>query len=236
MPDVKRRASANPSVGLPASDRAFWTRLYAETPSRALPWANRGPYPPLVRAVKSGWLSRPGPVLDVGCGIGTNTFWLASQGFRATGIDIAPGAIAVAESNRGSRAPNPAFVEDDVLASALPTARFRSAVDIGCFHTLPPSTRTAFSISLSRLLSPGAAYLLFWVAREETGLWGPPHRLSVGEVVATFESLFLVEHVEYRPRNVRLTRQLKRSARPLATLAGYTARLVRRRSPQPPAR
>ncbi|MGC2788681.1 MAG: class I SAM-dependent methyltransferase [Thermoplasmata archaeon] len=221
---------------MPASARAFWTRLYAEIPTQGLPWANTGPFPPLVRAVENGWLSTPGPVLDVGCGVGTNTLWLASQGFQATGIDIAPGAVAAAVSNRGATLRNPNFLEDDVLVSSLPTAKFRSAVDVGCFQTLPPRTRRAFSAGLARLLSPGAPYLLFWVAREETGPWGPPHRLSVGEVVDTFESLFLVEQVEYRPRTVRLTRQLMRSARPLATLSGYTARLVRRRAPQPPAK
>jgi SAM-dependent methyltransferase len=236
MPAARRRESSSRSTGMPSPDRAFWTRLYAETPARELPWAQAGPYPPLVRAVEDGWLSPPGPVLDVGCGFGANTFWLARRGFLATGIDIAPGAVAAAGSDRAPAVRNPRFLEDDVLASALPTGRFRSAIDVGCFQTLPPRTRRAFSASLARLLAPGAPYLLFWVAREETGSWGPPHRLSVNEVTDAFESLFLVEHIEYRPRQLRITRQLKRSARPLAALAGYTARLVRRRAPQPPGR
>jgi SAM-dependent methyltransferase len=221
------------SGGMPAADREMWTRLYAETPLRALPWANRGPFPPLAEAVTDGWLNAPGPVLDVGCGVGVNTFWLASVGFRATGIDIAPGAIAAAESNRTGDSPNPIFLEDDVLASALPSGRFRAAVDVGCFQTLPPKMRTEFSRNLSRLLAPGSPYVVFWVGREEQGAWGPPHRLSVQEVTTTFESLFLVDRVQFRPRKVRLTAEVRRTARPLATLAGYSARLVRRREPQP---
>jgi SAM-dependent methyltransferase len=224
------------SHGMPAADREMWTRLYADSTVQKLPWMNQGPFPPLVTAVRDGWLSPPGPVLDVGCGVGTNTFWLATQGFRATGIDIAPGAVAAAESNRTPGVRNPNFFVDDVLASGLPAARFRAGIDVGCFQTLPPRTRGDFSINLARLLSPGAPYVLFWVAREETGSWGPPLRLSVGEVTETFEKLFLVERVVYRPRQVRLTSEIKRSARPLATLAGYSARLVRRREPQPPAR
>lgn len=109
-------------------------------------------------------------------------------------------------------------------------------MDVGCFQTLPPKLRGAFSISVARLLSPGASYVLFWVAREETGSWGPPHRLSVGEVTDAFEPQFLVESVQYRPRKVPLTQRVKRSARPLATLVGYRARLVRRRIPQAPVR
>ncbi|MFZ0892039.1 MAG: class I SAM-dependent methyltransferase [Thermoplasmata archaeon] len=218
---------------MPAADRAMWTRLYAEGPLRELPWANQGPFPLLVRVVRDEWLSRPGPILDVGCGVGTNTFWLASQGFRATGIDIAPGAVDAAQSKRTPEMRNPNFLVDDVLASALPEGRFRGAVDVGCFQTLPPKLRGAFSISVARLLSPGASYVVFWVAREETGSWGPPHRLSVSEVTDAFEPQFLVQNLEYRPRIAPLTQELKRAARPLATLAGYTARLVRRRGPQP---
>lgn len=236
MPPPREGKAAHLARGMPAADRAMWTRLYAGDVMRDLPWVKQGPYLPLVQVVEDGWLSPPGPVLDVGCGVGMNTFWLASQGFRATGIDIAPGAVAAAESNRASEVGSAKFIVDDILASALPAARFRAAVDVGCFQTLPPKTRSAFSEGLARLLLPGAAYILFWVAREEEGSWGPPHRMSVGEVTETFEPLFLVDRIVHRPRSARLTRELKQSARPLATLAGYTARLVRRRSHQPPAR
>jgi SAM-dependent methyltransferase len=214
----------------------MWTRLYSGAPLDRLPWANHGPFPPLVRAVQDGWLSPPGPVLDVGCGVGVNTRWLAAQGFRATGIDIAPGAITAAESGPPPAGRNPRFLEDDILASTLPPGRFRAGIDVGCFQTVPPRTRSQFASSLARVLSPGAAYILFWVGREESGSWGPPHRLSVSDVTEAFEPLFVLERLEYRPRTVRLTREILRSSRPLATLAGYTARLVRRREPQPPAR
>lgn len=236
MRTSRERAARRHAAGMPASDRAMWTRLYAETPLRKLPWAHRTPFPPLVRVVDDGWLTPPGPVLDVGCGIGTNSYWLANRGFRTTGIDIAPGAIAAARSNRAPGEGRPLFLVDDVLASALPRARFRAAVDVGCFQTLPPRTRGAFATNLARLLTPGAPYVVFWVAREETGAWGPPHRLSVGDVTDTFEPWFRVERIEYRPRSVRLSRTVMRSSRPLGTLAGYTAKLVRRREPQPPAR
>lgn len=222
-----RRGPAD-SRGLSPAQRAAWERLYTSGPMRKLPPAFQRPFPPLVQAVEDGWLRPPGPILDVGCGIGTNAFWLASKGFSATGVDVAKAAIEVAESARGGKGRNPAFRVADVLVSPSPSSRFRSAIDVGCFQTLPPPLRADFAHAVRRFLSGGAPYLVFWVAREEQGAWGPPHRMSVGEVTGAFEPWFSVERIVHRPRTVRLTREVKRSSRPLATLAGYTALFVAR--------
>jgi SAM-dependent methyltransferase len=210
--------------------------MYAENSFRELPWFSADPYPPLVRAVEDGWFQPPGPILDVGCGAGSNVLWLTEKGYRATGVDIAPGAIAAAESRKTSATRRAQFLLDDFLATRLPPRHFRGAVDAGCFHTLPVRGRAKYARALSRVLRPDATYLLSWVAREETGPWGPPHRLSVQEVVEAFESEFRVDRVEFRPRVVRSPPPPRGSTRPLTTLAGYTARLVRRRTPQPPPR
>jgi len=224
------------SPGTPKADRIRWAQTYAENPFQELPWYSANPFPPLVRAVEEGWFQPPGPVLDVGCGAGSNVLWLATQGFRATGIDIAPGAIAAAEARRTSTHRLARFQVDDALAISLPPGRFRAAVDAGCFHTLPVRQRRAYATSLARVLRPNAKFLVSWVGREETRARGPPHRLSVNEVAEIFEPLFLMEQVEYRPRTIRKPRVKSPPSRPLTTLAGYTARLVRRRLPQPPPR
>jgi SAM-dependent methyltransferase len=222
--------------GMPRADRECWNRIYSRASLRDLPWFPPKAYPPLVRAVSEGNLEPPGPLLDVGCGLGANAVWLGSKGFRVTGIDIAPGAIAAAQARRTSRDRSVTFLADDILASSLPSARFRAAVDIGCFQTLPPRTRGAYVENLARVLCSEAILLLFWVAREEAGSWGPPHRLSVGDVVEPFEPKFRIDRIEHRPRRVLLTNRIRKSTRPLTVLAGYTARLVRRRGPQPPPR
>ncbi len=213
----------------------MWERLYSRAGQPRIPWTNQGPFPPLVRAISDGLLRPPGPILDIGCGVGTNSFWLAAQGFEVTGIDVAKGAIEAAESAREPGEHNPEFAAGDLLTSRLPPAKFRAAIDVGCFHTLPPRLRAGFAQSAHRLLAPGAPYLLFWVAREERGAWGPPHRLSVGEVIGAFEPWFKVKRIILRPRAARLTRDLMRTSRPLATLAGYTALFSRRAGGQPPA-
>ncbi|MCI4372431.1 MAG: class I SAM-dependent methyltransferase, partial [Thermoplasmata archaeon] len=220
----KLRKSPSGHSGLSPANLALWKRMYEETPFEKLPWFSPDPYPPLVDAVQAGWFKPPGPILDVGCGAGSNVLWLTTQGFRATGIDIAPGAIAAAESRRTQSTKHAKFLVDDVLESALPPGHFRGAVDAGCFHTLPIRKRSQYASGLARLLKPEATYLLSWIGREETRAWGPPHRPSVNEITETFESLFRVERVEYRPRVIRVPPPPRKSTRPLTTLAGYTAR------------
>jgi SAM-dependent methyltransferase len=222
---------------MPRADRECWARIYERGSLQELPWFAQEPYRPLVRAIEGdSGLAPPGPLLDIGCGLGANARWLVSRGFRVTGIDIAPGAIAAASAQPTPKGRGIKFLVDDILASTLPSAQFRYAVDVGCFQTLPPRTRTAYVDNLARILRNRATLVLFWVGREETGSWGPPHRLSVEDVVEPFEARFRVERIQYRPRTVRLTRSVKASSRPLATLAGYTALLVRRQGGQPPPR
>ena len=39
---------------------------------------------------------KPGPSVDVGCGSGRDTAWLAGEGFDVFGVDAAPGLLAEA--------------------------------------------------------------------------------------------------------------------------------------------
>lgn len=56
-------------------------------------------------------------VLDVTCGIGTQTFALAANGFRVTASDLSPGAIQRARSEAQKRNLDIAFSVCDVLAA-----------------------------------------------------------------------------------------------------------------------
>lgn len=75
---------------LVASD-GFWEQRYAGATST---WSGR-PNQTLVDVVSG---LTPGRALDVGCGEGGDVIWLAHQGWQATGIDVAPTAIARAEA------------------------------------------------------------------------------------------------------------------------------------------
>jgi SAM-dependent methyltransferase len=201
----------------------MWEETYQRTHYRNLPWFSPRPYYGLVRAVRERWL-RPGTrVLDIGCGAGTNSIFLARSGFRVQGVDLAPAAIEAAR-RRANRARLPIrFEVADALRLPVRTASFGGAVDVGCFHTFDPALRPAFSRELARVLRPGGRYVLSWIAREHTGEPGPPHRPGLDEVTQALEDRFLFLRCEFHPGS-------------RAGSAHYTALLERRREPRPPAR
>ena len=67
-----------------------------------------------------------GRVLDVGCGPGRHTLWLQEHGLDAVGIDIAPGAVEVAQL-RGCRE----VCVMDALALDFPDESFDAAIMMG---------------------------------------------------------------------------------------------------------
>jgi len=54
--------------------------------------------PLISQALSQGHVSRGGRLLEMGCGAGNLTVWLAGQGFEVCGVDISPTAISWAES------------------------------------------------------------------------------------------------------------------------------------------
>ena len=64
-------------------------------PLDRIPWNLEEPPALLVDLTQTRKIA-PCDAVDIGCGCGNYAVWLAAQGFRMTGIDISPAAIALA--------------------------------------------------------------------------------------------------------------------------------------------
>ena len=225
-----KRSKHRPSVrtGLSRTERAAWAQTYARTRYSRLPWFSVRPSPLLVRAVRERWLTTSRRVLDVGCGAGTNVLWLAQRGFRAFGVDIAPGAIAAARSRGEAAGVRASFQVGEATRLPFPRAHFGATIDFGCFHSLPLRLRARYAAEIARVLRPGDTFVLAWIGREETRSYGPPHRPSLNEVTRVFEPRFVFSSVQHHPPEAQGAWRT-----PGGSLALYAARLVRRTAPQP---
>lgn len=210
--------------GSSARHRAMWKATYEETPYRELPWFDPGPSPPVARAVAERFLPPRSSVLDVGCGAGSNVLYLAREGYDSHGIDLSPGAVrsAIARARDEGLAVDVAV--GDALDLRFPEGRFEGVIDNGCFHTLPIRRRKEYARQIARVLRPGGAFVLSWVAREHTAARGPPHRPSLEEVARALEPGFLFVRSGFHPAG--------EDGGP----STYDAWLRRRSEPQPPAR
>jgi SAM-dependent methyltransferase len=118
-------------------------------------WHLSTPSPELIDALDDGWLSPPGPVLDLGCGLGTEVRFLAERGFDAVGVDISLAAV------RGARTAGPArFVQADALDLPFTSGTFAAVLDRGCLHYIGLRQRARFVAEAGRVLAPGGRLLL----------------------------------------------------------------------------
>jgi len=116
----------------------------------------------LVDALAQPWAPGSGRAIELGCGTGPMTRWLAARGFDAMGIDVSPTAIALAqELSRGN-----AQVQFQVADACSPSiaaleGAFDLVLDGHCLHCIPgESDRQAFLQTARRLLRPGGMFLL----------------------------------------------------------------------------
>jgi cyclopropane fatty-acyl-phospholipid synthase-like methyltransferase len=99
--------------------------------------------------------------LELGCGVGRFSRYVAQQGLRATGVDFSPVAIARARASVAQHDVRPEFLVGDVTHLEALSGPFNVSFDVGCFHCLAPQGQRAYVSEVSRLLEPGGTHLIW---------------------------------------------------------------------------
>lgn len=111
-----------------------------------------------------------GPVLDVGCGTGELSLFLARQGHEVLGIDLSALAVQQAREKARWRRVPAAFLHWDALDLGRLAAagfRFRTVVDSAMFHVLGDRERDRFVRGLAAVLPRGGRYFVLGDARDD---------------------------------------------------------------------
>lgn len=133
------------------TDSAKWNDRYQKGD---IPWDTGRPSPELQRVLKDHNI-RPCRALDLGCGTGTNSIWLAQQGFEVTGLDIAPLALQRAEERAQAVVVKVRFLEADVLAPPDMGEPFAFFFDRGCYHAVRRDKPNGYAVVVENLLVSG---------------------------------------------------------------------------------
>ncbi|MFI1825975.1 methyltransferase domain-containing protein [Streptomyces sp. NPDC020412] len=140
------------------------------------PWDIGRPQPALVEAHKAGLIT--GAVLDVGCGLGDNAAFLASQGHRVTAVDVSQIAVDEASARAAAKGVEVEFAVTDATRLTGFDGRFDTVVDSACYHSLAEDDRVRYLEALHRAARPGARLHIFSFAEELPAPFPGPHRHS----------------------------------------------------------
>jgi len=105
-------------------------------------------------------LFQPGDrVLDLCCGAGAIAFFLEDQGASVTGIDLAPGLIAMAREEATKRRSRITFIRGSVLTGSLGNEEYDLAVCLGnAIMDFPHQDFSRFRDRVHQALKPGGRF------------------------------------------------------------------------------
>jgi SAM-dependent methyltransferase len=116
----------------------------------------------------------PGTALDLGCGQGRNSLWLASRGFEVTGLDLSSVAIEQARAVAAELDLDASFESVD-LTTWDPVGRVWDLVVLTYLH-LSHERRPVVHAAARRAVAPGGRLVVIahHLDNFENGVGGPP--------------------------------------------------------------
>jgi len=142
------------------SNYSEWDRYYREHPLEELGWELGRPRPILVECLQKGLVPKGGKALDLCCGAGTNTVYLAQNGYDTTGIDISSTALGMAKNKEEHANADLCFVNASFTDLPFANNQFVLIYDMGCFHHVRVEHRAKFISGVHRVLGDGGVYML----------------------------------------------------------------------------
>jgi ubiquinone/menaquinone biosynthesis C-methylase UbiE len=170
-----------------------WDKIYRKYPLESLGWELGKPRPILVEFVEKG-LVKKGKALDICCGAGTNTVYLAQKGFEVTGIDISSKAIEYAKKKAQQASVKIDFKVQNFLELPFKDEEFDFVFDMGCFHHVEVEDRTKFIKGVHRILKNGGSYLLTCFSYKNGPAW---NHFTRKQIIDLFSDYFEIDEIRH---------------------------------------
>jgi len=110
-----------------------WQELW-QNPEIAKRWAERPPVPEVVEMADRLESEGRSRVLDIGCGLGRHTVYLAARGFQVTAVDYAPAALSACRENLEQAGLEATVQLMEMTALSFPEGSFDGAISTQVIH------------------------------------------------------------------------------------------------------
>jgi SAM-dependent methyltransferase len=149
-------------------DRQVMAKFYKQAAKPSdVPWHRDEPDEFLVRVLDKR--AKKGRALDLGCGTGSYSVYLAKRGYEVTGLDLFPEALAMGRAHADREGVSVWWTQAD-LFTWRPERPFDLILDSGCLHSLVGGNLERYKQQLLSFLAPGGEVVL--------GHWGKKHALD----------------------------------------------------------
>lgn len=136
-------------------------------------WHNERPLPLLVEAVELA--ESPGQAMDIGCGTGVLSVYMAQHGFEVTAIDFIPEALRFGMKRAEKAGVKIDFVAADIVKFDT-VMKYDLILDSGCFHGFSEKHRLLYRNKVVDWLAEGGQYVLVHFSQNHTFGIGPRGR------------------------------------------------------------
>jgi SAM-dependent methyltransferase len=147
-----------------------------------IPWHREEPENFVINVLKNR--NNSGKALDIGCGTGSFSVYLAKLGYEVTGLDMFSRALEMGKARAEKEGVSVNWVEAD-LFSWRSQQKFDLILDSGCLHALVGGNLHKYKEQLLSWLTPGGDYVLGHWGKKHTFDWLPigPRRRTHDQIV-----------------------------------------------------
>ena len=133
-------------------------QIYGKSPPDKIPWNIKQPPKQLVKLVESRKVA-PCSAVDLGCGVGNYAIWLATKGFKVTGIDFSKKAVELARKEAERVNVNCTFMVGDLTDTEFKSiTKYKFAYDWEVLHHIFPDDRGIYIQNVVKILQKAATY------------------------------------------------------------------------------
>lgn len=167
-------------------DKEIFEKIY-ESPKAV--WTRTEPQQELIELIESGKI-KACKAIDIGCGEGYYSIYLASKGFDVLGIDLSERAIHYAKENAAKCGVNVRFAAMDIADLGKLKERFDFVLEWEVMHHIMPPQRQKYVEDVDKLLNHNGKYLsvCFNEQSPEFGGAGKKYRKSSLETTLYYSS------------------------------------------------